>query len=422
MARYLKVLAQLGEFSRSVKQEKVDTARGNCSKPVGLVLVISAEFGETGFQWKKLRCTNVVYATAPLDSFLSPLATAIFYGNVVVAVVRREPDRRDRFTRPSADFSAQLPPNHPALDAVLAPLLLTLDRSAVSCVPYSTEAVQILISHGPNAVFATTRSATLRDTIASTPVGAFLIPRAFGLNAVVVDKSASARSMGQIAKAVARGKFVGLGGGVGSVDYVLVHEELHGEFVAAVKTATVEMYGSDPSISRDYGRIVDHDRHDALVRLLRKEFDTGTGRVVHGGPSAVNGFLPPTIVDGPERCVFLALFPFRSNYPLSLGILSSCRRRPRRGLFFWYCRSRAGKTLLASFYDGKCLHCIFIETHLTPSIDNRPGDYTYVFADRKAVTYLSRELSSTIFVDQVPIDPLGDKIFRVGRESSIDRT
>ena len=94
---------------------------------------------------------------------------------------------------------------------------------------------------------------------------------------------------------------MGLGRGVGSVDYTLVHEELIEEFVVAVKAATIELYGTDATNSRDYGSMVDHAELDELLGLLRDEFAAGTGRIVHGGPSGGKGLLPPTIIEGISR-------------------------------------------------------------------------------------------------------------------------
>ncbi|KAL8276722.1 hypothetical protein RQP46_010901 [Phenoliferia psychrophenolica] len=277
VARYTQSLFKLAGFSHSVKQEQVKSTEGTILiKPVGLVLIISADF-------------------APLDSLISPIARALLSGNTIVGV---------------------FPPRHSALEAVLAPLLLSMDRGAVSIISYSVESIQALIAQAPDAIFATTRSATLRETISTSPAPSTLVPRSLGLNAAVIDKISSSQSMATIAKAVARGNFLGLGRGLGSVDYVLVHEELNEEFLAAVKVATTDMYGSDPSLSRDYGRILDHELYRSLVGALRDDFASGTGRVVLG------------------------------------------------------------------------------------------GDVTYVFARLDAVTYLSRELSSTVFASHIPFESL----------------
>ena len=75
-------------------------------------------------------------------------------------------------------------------------------------------------------------------------------------------------------------------------DYLLVHERVKAELIRQMKRALTEFYGPDPSQSDSYGRIINQQRFDTLVRYL------GEGRTRHGGQKDRDAlYIAPTLLD-----------------------------------------------------------------------------------------------------------------------------
>jgi aldehyde dehydrogenase (NAD+) len=76
-----------------------------------------------------------------------------------------------------------------------------------------------------------------------------------------------------------------------STDYILVHESVRDKFITGVITAIKEIYGEDPSQSKDYGRIVNSERAQKIVSYL------DSGRILHGGQYDVSqSYIAPTVM------------------------------------------------------------------------------------------------------------------------------
>jgi aldehyde dehydrogenase (NAD+) len=94
------------------------------------------------------------------------------------------------------------------------------------------------------------------------------------------------------AKRIVWGKYFNCGQVCVAADYLLVHEDVHDALVERIKSMIVDFYGSDPSRSPDYGRIVNAAQHQRIARLL-----DGGGRVVHGGEARIADlYIAPTVL------------------------------------------------------------------------------------------------------------------------------
>ena len=98
------------------------------------------------------------------------------------------------------------------------------------------------------------------------------------------------------ARRIAWGKFVNAGQTCVAPDYVLVQDGVHDRFVAALRDAIRVFFGSDPSASPDYGRIVNDRHHARLTALLDAG---GYDDVAAGGEHDVaSRYIAPTVLTG----------------------------------------------------------------------------------------------------------------------------
>ena len=98
------------------------------------------------------------------------------------------------------------------------------------------------------------------------------------------------------ARRIAWGKFVNAGQTCIAPDYVLVERPVHDQLVAAIGRRITEFYGTDPSASADFARIVNEPHFHRLEKLLHN----GT-IVVGGGSDAHTRFIEPTVLTGITR-------------------------------------------------------------------------------------------------------------------------
>lgn len=95
------------------------------------------------------------------------------------------------------------------------------------------------------------------------------------------------------AQRIAWGKFMNAGQTCVAPDYILVHEDVRGKLVKALKKTIHDFYGDNPQESKDYGRVVNERQFDRLVSLLDKE------KVVVGGRNDRESlYMEPTVMDG----------------------------------------------------------------------------------------------------------------------------
>ncbi|HOD13820.1 MAG TPA: aldehyde dehydrogenase [Spirochaetota bacterium] len=109
-----------------------------------------------------------------------------------------------------------------------------------------------------------------------------------GKSPCIVDEDAN---IPLAAKRIAWGKFVNAGQTCICPDYCIVHSSVRDEFLRELKGAVTGMYGADPSASPDFGRIINRNQYERLVRLLEGQ------KVFLGGEhDAGERYIAPTIL------------------------------------------------------------------------------------------------------------------------------
>lgn len=92
-------------------------------------------------------------------------------------------------------------------------------------------------------------------------------------------------------KRIVYGKFMNAGQTCIAPDYVLVHEEVKDVFLNKLKHRIDFLYGKDPFVSENYGRIVNKRHHKRLIDLIIQE------KVIIGGKyNREEKFISPTVM------------------------------------------------------------------------------------------------------------------------------
>jgi len=142
-------------------------------------------------------------------------------------------------------------------------------------------------------------------------------------------------------------------------DFVLVDRSVRAAFVTALQKSLSEFYGSDPSQSLDYGRIVNRRHFDRLVTCLRD------GKIVYGGAhDAKELYISPTILTDVsptsfvmQQEIFGPILPVLEFDKLD-DALALLRPRPTPLAVYLFTRSRATEAvvLTAARSGGVCVN------------------------------------------------------------------
>lgn len=109
-----------------------------------------------------------------------------------------------------------------------------------------------------------------------------------GKSPCIVDKHANIEFA---AKKVVWSKLVNAGQTCVAPDYLLVHEDIREQFIAAIKKWITTMYGEDPKQSPDYPRMISDRRYQAVSRYLQE------GEIIFGGQTdASQRYIAPTLI------------------------------------------------------------------------------------------------------------------------------
>ncbi len=225
-----------------------------------------------GRAWTQPRPLGVVLIIGPwnypVQLVLAPLVGALAAGNAAVLKPSEVAARSSRTL-------ARLVPQY-------------LDPSAVSVMEGGVETSTALLAEPFDHVFYTGGERVGR--IVMKAAAEHLTPVTLELGgkspAVVVggDLKAAARR-------IAYGKFMNAAQTCVAPDYILTTPDRAPALAAALADAVTDFYGSDPSESGDYGRIVNEQHFDRLVGLL------ADGTVVSGGRhDRKQRYLEPTIL------------------------------------------------------------------------------------------------------------------------------
>lgn len=207
----------------------------------------------------------------PFQLAINPIVAALAAGNTVIL-------------KPS-ELST-------ATEALLVRLISsTFPPELVSVITGGPEVVTALLSLPLDKIFFT----------GSVPVGKIIMAEAAknltpitlelgGKSPTLVDCTAKIELA---ARKIAWGKFNNAGQTCVAPDYLLVHESIHDRFVQALKTAIDEFFGSDPSRSEYYGRIINERHAQRLVKLIDAKYCT-----VGGNYDTSKCYIAPTVLTG----------------------------------------------------------------------------------------------------------------------------
>jgi len=93
-------------------------------------------------------------------------------------------------------------------------------------------------------------------------------------------------------KRIVFGKFMNAGQTCVAPDYVMIHKHVKKEFIDKIKQRIIRLYGSDASMSPDFGRIVNEQQHNRIVSLIDQE------KVIVGGSfNKKDRFIAPTVMN-----------------------------------------------------------------------------------------------------------------------------
>ena len=186
-----------------------------------------------------------------------------------------------------------------------------------------------------------------------------------GKSPVVIDETAD---ITLAARRIAFGKYLNCGQTCVAPDYVLCHESVHDRFVAALRREIAAMYGTDPLLNPDYGKIINQKHFDRLCGLIEAK------KVIVGGQTdAALLRIAPTVLDGVtegdavmQEEIFGPILPI-----LPVGSLDEAIRftesRPHPLAFYLFTSSRAAKREVKQrcHFGGGCINDTII--HLATS-------------------------------------------------------
>lgn len=178
----------------------------------------------------------------------------------------------------------------PATSAALARLLPRyLDPEAVAVVEGAVPETTALLEERFDHVFYTGNATVGRIVMAAaarhlTPVTLEL----GGKSPAVVEEGVD---LAVVARRIAWGKFLNAGQTCVAPDYVLAVGTAAHSLEPHLAEAVRSMYGEDPSLSPDYGRIVNERHFDRLVALL-----AGGRTVIGGGHNWKDRYISPTVL------------------------------------------------------------------------------------------------------------------------------
>ncbi|MET9666069.1 aldehyde dehydrogenase family protein [Streptomyces sp. NPDC006475] len=233
---------------------------------------VPAHIGEAT-AWTQYDPLGVVLVIAPwnypVQLLLTPMIGALAAGNAVVA-------------KPSEMA--------PATSLVLARLLPRfLDTDAVAVVEGGIPETTALLAERFDHIFYTGNGTVGR--IVMTAAAQHLTPVTLelgGKSPVFVDRDADLTT---VAARLARGKFLNAGQTCVAPDYVLTDPDTARALEPALTEAVRQLYGAEPAISPEYGRIVNERHFDRLSGLL------DSGRVVVGGTTDRDRkYIAPTVL------------------------------------------------------------------------------------------------------------------------------
>ncbi|CAK9442333.1 uncharacterized protein LODBEIA_P60760 [Lodderomyces beijingensis] len=227
--------------------------------PLGVVLVIAAY-------------------NYPFFVSISPIVGAIAAGN---AVVLKQSELTPNFTKAFTRVVTQ------ALDKDIFFVVNGAIAETTALLDQKVDKIIFTGSETVGKVIARKAAETL------TPV----ILELGGKSPAIILEDAEPKDLAVIARRIAWGRFTNAGQTCIGVDYVLVPEHLHSQFVATLKKILTEEFY--PGLTKNDPQFT-HLIHDRAFQNLIKMIEATKGNVVTGGSpksDAASRFIPPTVID-----------------------------------------------------------------------------------------------------------------------------
>lgn len=258
-------LAALMELNIALKQLKT------WMKPQPIATSIDVFPGKAWIQPDPLGVVLIIGPwNYPFSLIFSPLVGAIAAGNCAII-------KPSEYATHTSRVVAEL------IQATFAPNYITV-------VEGDAQVGQALLAERFDHIFYTGGSSVGKIVMAAaaqhlTPVTLEL----GGKSPCVVDAEAN---LTVAAKRIVWGKFINAGQTCIAPDYLLVNRQIKATFLPLLKQAVLSFYGDDPSLSPDYGRLI-NDRHfNRLLKFL------DNGQPIAGGQfNTDTRYIAPTILD-----------------------------------------------------------------------------------------------------------------------------
>ena len=296
--------AQLTGLARAMDAEEgriVEALRADLAKPAAETLTGEVDYvkkearraARTLRRWMKPRRVSTPLAAFPSKSFIQPEP----YGVALIIGAWNYPVQEclaPLVGAIAAGNCAVLKPSEsaPAAAAALSHIVADyLDTDAITVMEGAADETANLLEQRFDKIFFTGGSRIGRVVMAAaakhlTPVTLELGGKSPALVEPDADLAVSARR-------VAWGRFMNAGQICVAPDYVLVHEDAHDAFIAALRTAITGFYGADPKQSPDFARIVNARHFERIAALIEP------GKVVIGGETdAAERYIAPTVLSG----------------------------------------------------------------------------------------------------------------------------
>ncbi|MGD1860546.1 MAG: aldehyde dehydrogenase [Leptolyngbyaceae cyanobacterium] len=166
------------------------------------------------------------------------------------------------------------------------------------------------------------------------------------------------------AKRIIWGKFVNAGQTCIAPDYLLVHNSVKAELMAALKEAVQSFFGDDPAQSPDLARIVSDRQFDRLVALLDDET-----AFIGGETQREQRYIAPTILDEVtwdhpimQDEIFGPILPVLTYDHIDEAIAQiNLRPKPLALYLFTTDRNLQTRVLNSTSSGGACLNDVFLQ-------------------------------------------------------------
>jgi aldehyde dehydrogenase (NAD+) len=273
----------------------------------------------------------------PFLLLLSPLVGAIAAGNCVVL-------------KPS-----ELAPR---TSAVMASVIGQIfPREYIAVVEGGRPAAEALLAEKFDTIFFTGGSAIGRVVMAAAAKNLTPVTLELGGKSPAIVCADAAIDVA--ARRIAWAKFMNAGQTCVAPDFVLVQRAAYQPFIAAVRKALQEFYGTDPRQNAEYGRIINRRQFDRIAGYLSQ------GNIAHGGQmDAADLYLAPTILtDAPADApvmhdeIFGPILPV-CPFDTLPDVLALLRDRPTPLALYLFTQDRAvqNRLITQTRSGGMCIN------------------------------------------------------------------